>query len=115
MEKTGSTPIGTPFDLEGHVTYGLGSVISKTMLSNKAGTLTLFSFDAGQGLSEHTAPYDATVQILDGSARITIGGEEHVVSAGEMIIMPANVPHALHADQKFKMLLIMIRGERESA
>lgn len=115
MDNKGKTPIGSPFNLGEHIAYGLGSVISKTMLNNKAGTLTLFSFDVGQGLSEHTAPYDATVQVLDGSARITIGGKEHKVAAGEMIIMPAEVPHALHADEKFKMLLIMIRGERESS
>ncbi len=115
MDNKGNTPIGEPFNLEEHIAYGLGSVISKTMLNNKAGTLTLFSFDVGQGLSEHTAPYDATVQILDGSAKITIGGKEHNVAAGEMIIMPAEVPHALHAEEKFKMLLIMIRGEREAS
>ena len=113
MKNKGNTPIGSPFNLEDHVAYSPESVISKTMLSNKAGTLTLFSFDAGQGLSEHTAPYDATVQVLDGNAKITIGGKEYSVAAGEMVIMPAGIPHALHADEKFKMLLIMIKGERE--
>jgi quercetin dioxygenase-like cupin family protein len=72
--------------------------------------VTLFAFEAGQGLSEHTAPFDALVQILDGEALITIGGEPQTVTTGEMIIMPANVPHALQAEKAFKMLLVMIRG-----
>jgi len=91
------------------VGYAEGAIISKTLLDKPTGTLTLFSFDAGQGLSEHTAPYDATVQILDGKAAITIAGKTQVVNAGELMIMPANVPHSLKAEERFKMLLIMIR------
>ena len=87
---------GTAIPLAAAVQYADGSVVSKTLLDKKAGTLTLFAFDAGQGLSEHTAPYDATVQILDGE--------------GELTIMPANVPHDVRAEQRFKMLLIMIRS-----
>lgn len=102
---------GTPFRLDGSVAYAIGSVVSKTLLKKNAGNITLFSFDAGQGLSEHTAPFDAVVYILDGEAEITIGGETVTVTAGEMLIMPANVPHALHAEKQFKMLLIMIRSE----
>lgn len=92
------------------VDYAADSIVSKTLLDKTAGTITLFAFDAGQKLSEHTAPYDAVVQVLDGRALITIDGKNHQVSAGEIIIMPANVPHAVCAEEKFKMLLTMIRG-----
>ncbi len=102
---------GVAFNLADHVTYAIGSVVSKTLLKKDTGNITLFSFDAGQGLSEHTAPFDATVHILDGEAVISIGGESQTVKAGEMLIMPANIPHALHAEKQFKMLLIMIRSE----
>ncbi len=91
------------------VGYADDAVISKTLLDKPTGTLTLFSFDEGQGLSEHTSPYDATVQILEGTAAITINGETQNVTAGNLVIMPANVPHALKAEERFKMLLIMIR------
>lgn len=97
-------------DLAGLINYSRGSVVSKTLLDRKAGTLTLFAFDKGQGLSEHTAPYDASVMILDGKAEITIGGKPVIVEKDGMVIMPANVPHALRALTRYKMLLIMIRG-----
>ncbi len=100
---------GVAIHMNRAVDYADGAVISKTLLDKPTGTLTLFSFDEGQGLSEHTAPFDATVQVIDGTAAITIGGKVHKVSAGEMIIMPADVPHSLKADERFKMLLIMIR------
>jgi quercetin dioxygenase-like cupin family protein len=103
--------LGVPFGVEESINYSEDSVVSQTLLNKDTGTITLFAFDEGQGLSEHTAPFDAVVHILDGQAGITIGGESHTVGEGEMIIMPANVPHALHAEQKFKMLLTMIRGE----
>ena len=102
---------GTPFHLATFVDYAEGSVVSKTLLKKTTGNITLFAFDQGQGLSEHTAPFDAVVYILDGSARITIGGQPQEVASGEMLIMPANISHALHAEQRFKMLLVMIRGE----
>jgi quercetin dioxygenase-like cupin family protein len=102
---------GEPFHLADHVAYAADSVISKTLLKKEAGSVTLFSFAKGQGLSEHTAPFDALVFILDGQARITIGGREKNVSAGRMLIMPANIPHALFAEEQFKMLLIMVRGD----
>lgn len=92
------------------IEYSTDSVVSKTILDKPAGTITLFAFDKGQKLSEHTAPYDAVVQILDGQAQLTIGGKQREVSSGEIIIMPGNVPHAVAADEKFKMLLIMIRA-----
>ena len=102
---------GKAFDLASHVAYAEGSVVSKTLLKKEIGNLTLFAFDQGQGLSEHTAPFDAVVYILDGAAQITIGGAVQAVGAGQMVIMPANVPQALHASERFKMLLVMIRGE----
>lgn len=101
---------GQVFNPEQGVEYSEGSVVSREILRNAAGTLTLFAFDAGQGLSEHTAPFDATVTVLDGEAQIKVGGEVHTTKAGEMIIMPAGVPHALFARHRFKMLLTMIRG-----
>ena len=105
-----STAKGVAFKAADHVAYIDGAVVSKTLIKKEIGTVTLFAFEAGQGLSEHTAPFDALVQILDGEALITIGGEPQTVTTGEMIIMPANVPHALQAEKAFKMLLIMIRG-----
>lgn len=102
---------GVPFDLSKGVSYAIGSVVSKTLLKKNVGNLTLFSFDKGQGLTEHTSPYDAVVYILDGKAEIIIGGEPKAVMTGEMMVMPANIPHALNAVERFKMLLIMIRGE----
>ena len=100
---------GKTIDLAAAVSYADGAVVSKTLLDKKAGTLTLFAFDAGQGLSEHTSPYDATVQILDGEATLHIGGEVLKARAGELVIMPANIPHDVRAEERFKMLLIMIR------
>lgn len=100
---------GLPIDMTGAVGYADGAVVSKTLLDKPTGTLTLFSFDPGQGLSEHTSPYDATVQIIEGTAEITIAGKTQTVRTGELIIMPAGIPHALKAEERFKMLLIMIR------
>ncbi len=102
--------IGRAIDLADLVDYQEGSVVSRTIIERETGTITLFAFGAGQGLSEHTAPYDALVHVLDGSARITIGEGEHKVRAGEILIMPADIPHALHADEPFKMMLVMIRS-----
>ena len=92
------------------INYQQGSVVSRTIIDKKEGTITLFAFDEGQGLSEHTAPFDALVFILDGNAEVTIAGKPHDVNEGEMLIMPANKPHALKAMRKFKMLLVMIRS-----
>ena len=93
------------------VDYQDGSVVSKTVIKKKTGTVTLFAFDQGQGLSEHTAPFDAMVQVLDGEVEIKISGRPFHLRQGEMIIMPANEPHALNAVKKFKMMLIMIKSE----
>jgi quercetin dioxygenase-like cupin family protein len=92
------------------VEYSADSIVSKTILDKSAGTITLFAFDKGQQLSEHTAPYDAVVQVLDGHCQLTIDGRARQVSAGEIIIMPGNVPHSVTAQEKFKMLLTMIRA-----
>lgn len=92
--------------------YADHSVVSRTIAKNTAGTCTVFAFDSGQGLSEHSAPFDALVQIIDGQAVVTIGGEEIAVSEGEMILMPANIPHALFAKERFKMLLIMLKEKK---
>ena len=96
--------------LTGLVAYQPGSVVSRTLVSKPTGTVTLFAFDDGQGLSEHTAPFDALVQILEGEAEITISGKSVRARAGEVVLMPANQPHALRALSPFKMLLIMIRS-----
>jgi len=92
------------------IEYQTDSVVSKTLINKPSGTVTLFAFDAGQGLSEHTAPFDAMVYILDGVTEITISGAAYTVKSGEMIIMPAHEPHALHAIDHFKMMLIMIKS-----
>ena len=90
--------------------YQERAVVSRTLIEKETGTVTLFAFDRGQGLSEHTAPFDAMVCILDGKAEITISGNPNILKQGDMIIMPANEPHALKAVEKFKMMLIMIRS-----
>ena len=103
-------PKATVLDISASVKYSDGGIISKQVLKNEVGNITLFSFDQGQGLSEHTAPFDAFVQILEGEAEIRIGGQPLLLKAGRSVIMPANVSHALHATKRFKMLLTMIRG-----
>ncbi len=92
------------------VSYQEGAVVSRTLINQKTGTVTLFAFDAGQELSEHTAPYDALVQVLDGETEISIAGQPFQLKAGDAIIMPANDPHAVKALTKFKMMLTMIRS-----
>jgi len=92
------------------VSYQKDAVVSKTVIRKKTGTVTLFAFDKGQGLSEHTAPFDAMVFVPDGKVKITIAGKTHIVTKGGFIIMPANKPHGLKAIEKFKMLLIMIKS-----
>jgi quercetin dioxygenase-like cupin family protein len=93
------------------VIYAANSIVSKTIIKKEGGNVTLFAFDKGQELSEHTSPYEAFIQILDGAAEITIGGEAVTVSKSQSIILPANVPHAVKAKEKFKMQLIMIKSE----
>jgi len=94
---------------ENMVEYQEGSIVSKTLVDKETGSITLFAFAAGQSLSEHTAPYEALVQVLDGSAEIIIAGQTYELNAGEMILMPADIPHAVKAEEKFKMMLTMIK------
>ncbi len=101
---------GRPLHLAGLAEFQNGAVVSRTLIDRKAGTITLFAFAAGQGLSEHTAPFDALVQVLEGEAEVAIDGTPHRLDAGDMIIMPANHPHAVRAINPFKMMLVMIRG-----
>ena len=98
------------FDLEKLVEYGEGAVVSRTLVESNAGTVTLFAFDKDQGLSEHTAPFDALVQVVEGEGEFTIGGETNQVGKGQLILMPANIPHTLKANKRFKMILTMIRS-----
>ncbi len=107
MESAKKTQIHALNDM---LTVQTGAVVSRTIINEKTGTITLFAFDEGEGLSEHSAPYDAYVQILDGAMDVTIGGEPFNLKSGEMIIMPADIPHALKATQPAKMLLVMIRS-----
>lgn len=92
------------------VTYQEGSIVSKEIIKKPTGTVTIFAFDKNQGLSEHTAPFDALVYLLDGEAEIIISGEPHHLKAGEMIIMPGGKPHALKSMKRFKMMLVMVRS-----
>jgi len=98
------------YNLAENIEYSAGSVVSKIITKNDTGNLTLFAFDKGQGLSEHSAPFDAVIQVLDGEGEIFINKNSYIIKQGEMIIMPANIPHAVFAKEKFKMLLTMIKG-----
>ena len=102
--------LGKSQNLANLVEYSMNSIVSKTILDKPVGTITLFAFDKGQKLSEHQTPYDAVVQVLDGTAKLTIGGKDISASTGQIIIMPGNVPHAVAAEEKFKMLLTMIHA-----
>ena len=103
-------PTATVFSLTDKVAYAEGAVVSKIIIRNEKGNLTLFAFDKGEFLSEHTAPYDAILQVLDGKGEVTIDGTSYQLSTGESIIMPANIRHSVMATEKFKMLLTMIKG-----
>lgn len=105
----GNLPPAEPLALLEAVQYAPGSIVSRTLLKTDAGTLTLFAFEAGQELSEHTAPFNALVEVLDGAGTLVIGGKAVSVKAGELVLMPANIPHAVRAGQRFKMLLTMFR------
>ncbi len=101
---------GKSFRFDAEVEYSDGGIVSKQVIKNEKGNISLFAFDKGESLSEHTAPFDAIVQIIDGKANIIIGGEDNFLDAGESIIMPANISHAVLATERFKMVLTMIRG-----
>jgi len=106
MEKSGIQAIR----LTDLADYQKGSIVSRTIVEKKTGTVTFFAFDEGQGLSEHTAPFDALVYLLDGEAEVVISGKPFLLKGGEMLVMPANAPHALKAITRFKMVLTMIRS-----
>ena len=104
---------GEKFDFNGSIEYAEKAVVSKHVLKKNTGNISLFAFDKGEGLSEHTTPFDALVHIVDGEAEISIDGKSVCVKTGESIVMPANIPHALKAVQRFKMVLTMIRSKQE--
>jgi quercetin dioxygenase-like cupin family protein len=106
---TNALPAAEALDLTSLVAYQDNAVVSRTLAKANGGTVTLFAFDRGQGLSEHSAPFDALVQVLDGQAELVIGGTKVPARAGQTVLMPANVPHAVNASQRFKMLLTMVR------
>jgi len=108
-ERKTKLQAGQVLDLVKLVEYGEGAVVSRTLVENNAGTVTMFAFDDDQGLSEHTAPFDALVQVVEGEGEFTIGGETNQVGKGQLILMPANIPHALKANTRFKMILTMLR------
>jgi quercetin dioxygenase-like cupin family protein len=109
-QAKGETPGADVLRLAELVTYQEGSVVSRTLLKRVTGTVTVFAFDEGQGLSEHTAPFDALVYVLEGSAEITVGSKLLQTKSGEAVLLPANQPHAVKAHTRFKMLLTMIRS-----
>jgi len=111
-KQVGSFPASEAHALASLVNYGEGAVVSRTLRKGSGGTLTVFAFDQGQELSEHSAPFDAYVQVLDGEARLTIGGQQVEAKAGDIVLMPADVPHAVKATRRFKMLLIMIKDSK---
>jgi quercetin dioxygenase-like cupin family protein len=98
------------FSFAGSVEYASGAIVSKTILKKQTGNISLFAFDIGEALSEHTAPFDAMIQVVDGRGEITIGGKPYLVSTGESIIMPAGIPHSVRAVERFKMVLTMIKS-----
>jgi len=98
------------FSFEKSVDYAAGAIVSKTVLKKQTGNISLFAFDKGEALSEHTASFDALIQVVDGKGEITVGGKPFILNSGESIIMPANIPHAVKAVEKFKMVLTMIRS-----
>ena len=101
---------GKPLASDSLIDYQVGSIVSREIIKKDTGTVTVFAFDVGQGLSEHTAPFDALVSVLDGEAEVSIAGKANIVKAGQLIIMPANKPHALQAKKRFKMMLVMVRS-----
>jgi len=110
MATPSEMPAAAPVSPLRLVGYQEGAVVSRTLLKRAGGTITLFAFDEGQSLSEHTAPFDAVAHVLEGDADITVAGMPLKVSAGDMVLMPANQPHAVHARTRFKMLLTMMRS-----
>jgi quercetin dioxygenase-like cupin family protein len=102
--------VAKAFQLNQMVDYAEASTVSRIIAKNSAGNVTLFAFDEGQSLSEHSTPFDALVQVIDGEVELTIGGESVIAKTGEVVLMPANIPHAVNAINRFKMLLTMLKG-----
>lgn len=98
------------FAIKDTIDYQDNSVVSIELIKKETGTVTLFAFDEGEGLSEHSAPFDAMVQVIDGTLKLTLDSKEHILNEGDLIIMPADIPHALHAETRFKMILTMIKS-----
>jgi len=113
LDSVNKIELSKAHDLADLAEYAEGAVVSREIVNKGVGTLTVFAFDAGQGISEHSSPYDAIVQVLDGESDWTIGGEPVKCSVGEIMIMPANIPHAVKANKRFKMLLTMIKKKNE--
>ena len=113
--EKGGLPGGEAVVLAEQVSYQDGAIVSRTLAKRGGGTVTLFAFDAGQALSEHTAPFDALVHVLDGEAELVIGGKSVPARAGQAVLMPAHVPHAVNAQRRFKMLLVMVREAEAGA
>jgi len=111
MENSALHDLHAPFQPGSLAAYQEGAIVSRTLIDKPEGTVTVFAFDRGQALSEHTAPFDALVQIVDGEGVIDIAGTGHVVKAGSAILMPANIPHALRAENRFKMILTMVKAQ----
>lgn len=107
--ETNTFPKGKTINPAEQVEYQSGSIVSKTIVKKDKGNITLFAFDKGQALSEHTAPFDALISVLDGKSEVIIGGNPNLVEAGQMILMPANIPHAVNAVERFKMMLVMVK------
>lgn len=101
--------LNNPFDLKELVDYQDGSIVSRMIIKGDAGSVTVFAFDAGQSLSEHTVPFDALLGVVEGEAIVTIDGKELTVASGKSIIMPRNIPHTVKAEQRFKMILSMVK------
>lgn len=108
--KTNEFEKAKAINLSSSVEYSEGGIVSKTVIKRETGNISVFSFDKGEGLTEHTSPFDAVLVGLDGKGEITIGGKQNVVEAGQLIIMPRNIPHSVYAAEKFKMMLVMIRS-----
>ena len=106
----GALPQSEAVNLKEAIDYQVGSVVSRELASTPAGTITLFAFDKGQGLSEHSAPFDAIVQVLEGRVEFSIGGNKITAEAGQVVVMPADIPHGLSATERFKMLLTMLKA-----
>ncbi len=110
-DGSGGMPAAEALTLNEMVDYQEGSIVSRTLAKTKGGTVTLFAFDEGQALSEHTAPFDALVNVIDGEVEVSVEGKPIPTHAGESVMMPANIPHALTATKRFKMLLVMVRPD----